>query len=236
MRWGGAPYNIMHSQDVPPKHSRHDEGAKKKFTNVDSKKRSPPEGCRKSARDNTYLVCLACITPNEEHHSGNQKHFLSEGRSLLSFGTAYDGSGDSLCSEISDSSDGSTDSLLSGSTDSLFSGSMDSLQRDVIRDNPNLKLYYRIANEQKLKEVVYYISRRIKKNRNYRKILDKAKKIWKTKPMKVLRFVFPFLPVIAMIVASITTLCIGLNVQAILIAIFAPYVYPLIFISLRMDK
>ncbi|GAB64551.1 hypothetical protein PCYB_021200, partial [Plasmodium cynomolgi strain B] len=311
MRWGDAPYNIMHSQDVPPKHYRHDEGAKKKFTTVGSKKRSPREGCCKSARDNIYLVvakffvfvslawmlcklsnCSACITPNEEHHSGNQAHFPSEGRSLSSFGAAYDGSDDSLCSKITDSlCGGSTDSLMSGgiasplngSTDSLRSGSSasplkgsidtllsgssasplkgsidtllsgsspsplnesidsllsgssasplnrsidsllsgssasplnrsnDSLQRDVIRANQHLTLYYRIANSKKLQKLLDNILRRVKKNKIFRKIMDKAKKIWNSKPMKVVRFVVPFLPMISMIVAAITTLCMGLN-------------------------
>ncbi|ANQ05981.1 Uncharacterized protein PCOAH_00003880 [Plasmodium coatneyi] len=286
MRWGVSPYNIMHSQDVPPKHYRHDEGAKKECTTVGSKKRSPPEGCRKSARD-IYLVvakffvcvslawmlctpsnCPVCITPNEEHHSGSQPQFPSEGRSLSSFGVAYDGSRDSLRSKISDSlCDGSADSLLSGSTCSLLSGSFsslfngstssllngstssllngssssllngstDSLQHDATRDNPHLTLYYRIANSKKLKQLVDYISSRLMKNRICRKIMDKVKKVWKSKPMKVVRFVVPFLPLVTMMVASVTTLCMGLSTQAIFIAIFAPFAYPFIFISLRTD-
>ncbi|SCO70570.1 Plasmodium exported protein, unknown function [Plasmodium vivax] len=272
MRWGGASYKPMHSQDVPPKLCRHDEGAKKEFASVGSKKRSPRDGCRKSARDSIclfvakFFVCVSlawmlyrpgncptCVTPNEGDHSGNQTRVPSEGRSLASFGAACDGSGDSLCSRISSTLlSGSTDSLLSGSSASSLSGSTTSLrsgstaslrsersasppQRDESRASPYLTLYYRIANSQKLKQLVDYISRRVKKNRFCRKILDRLKSIWNSKPMRVVRFVAPFLPMIAMIVASVTTLCMGLTVQPILIAIFAPFVYPLIFISLRTD-
>eukprot|EP00366_Plasmodium_knowlesi_P000187 XP_002257684.1 hypothetical protein, conserved in Plasmodium species [Plasmodium knowlesi strain H] len=295
MTWGVSSYNIMHSQDVPPKYYTHDEEEKKNCTIIGSKKRSPREQeCCKFTLDNTYLViCTACIAPNEEHHLENQKHFPSAGRSLSSFGGAYDGSGDSLLSggipsvvkgstcwllsgDIDSSLDGSTysslcggidsplnrstysslsasidsslnrstysslsagiDSPLNRSTYSLCGGSITSLQSDATRDNPYLTVYYRIANSKKLKELVDYVSRRIMRNRICRKIMGKVKNIWKSKPIKVVRFVLPFLPLITMMMASVITLCMGLSIQAIFIAIFAPFAYPLIFISLRTDK
>ncbi|SBS95053.1 Plasmodium exported protein, unknown function [Plasmodium malariae] len=99
--------------------------------------------------------------------------------------------------------------------------------------NPFTESYIKNINSIKIDKIFKYTCDNIKNKKLFRKIVDKAQRILNTKTMKVIKFIIPFIPVISMITAALTTLLLGLSLQAIFIAIFAPFAYPYIFISLR---
>ncbi|KAI4840881.1 hypothetical protein MKS88_000644 [Plasmodium brasilianum] len=193
-------------------------------------------------KSNDKLHSVLCYAPSEGS-SVNLSNVLSyapsEGSSVnLSNVLSYapsEGSSVNLSNVLSYApSEGSSVNLSNVPSYAPSEGSSNELRnhRDDIM-NPFTESYIKNINSIKIDKIFKYTCDNIKNKKLFRKIVDKAQRILNTKTMKVIKFIIPFIPVISMITAALTTLLLGLSLQAIFIAIFAPFAYPYIFISLR---